>query len=155
MANPITANFGSSTALTITLASLASSTSGVGRQSNLVDNTTDLAQMIRVYYKVTTGTTPTANKTINFYLITADAPTSPNIITDGAVTTDAGLTVTSAPLVASITVSNVSDKTYQGSFLVRNRGKAWAIAVVHDSVAALNATGSNHSLRYIIENQIV
>jgi len=155
MANPITANFGSSTALTITLASLASSTAGVGRQSNLVDNTTDLGQMIRVYFKITTGTSPTDNKTINFYLITADAPSSANIITDGAGTTDASLTIQSAPLVQSITTLSTSDKTYQGSFLIRNPGKAWAICVVHDTGANLNATGSNHSLRYIYENQIV
>jgi hypothetical protein len=155
MPNTIQANFGSSTALTITLTSLASSAFGVGRQSNLVDNTIDLGQMIRVYFKVTTGTSPTNNRTINFYFITADAPTSPNIITDGAGTTDAGLTVQSAPLVHSITTLDTSDKTYQGSFLIRNPGKAWAICVVHDTGVALNATGSNHLLRYIYENQVV
>lgn len=155
MPNEIKANFGTSTALTMTLASLASSTAGVGRQSNLVDNTTALGQMIRVYYQVTTGTTPTANKTIQFYLITADAPTTPNIITDAAGTTDAGITIVNAPLVHVVQTNGTSDITYQGSFLIRNPGRAWAIAVVHDTVAALNATSGNHEMRYVIENQIV
>lgn len=153
MTTPITSNFGTSTAMTITLASLASSTVGVGRQSSMIDNSSSLAQMIRIYFKVTTGTSPTANRSIQFYLLTADLISSPNIITDGAGASDAGLTIVSAPLVYVIPTSNTSDKVYQGSFLIRNPGVSWGIAIVHDTAVNLNSTGSNHSLRYISENQ--
>ena len=50
MANIIKAEHDASLAITITLASLAD---GSARQSTMVDNTDD-AQMIRVYFKVTT-----------------------------------------------------------------------------------------------------
>lgn len=151
MPNIINAEHYASTALTITLASLATSTTGVGRQSNLVDNTDD-AQMIRIYFKVTTGTSPTANKSIQFYLITADDPSSPNVITDGAGTADAGLTVVSAQQVYVVQTTSTSNQTYQDSFLIRNPGMAWAIAVVHDTGVNLNSTGSNHAIRYVKEN---
>jgi hypothetical protein len=153
MPTPITSKFGTSTAMTITLASLASSTTGVGRQATMVDNSSDLGQMIRVYFKVTTGTSPTANRTIQFYLITADLTSSPNIITDGAGASDAGLTVVAAPLLYTIPTTSTSNQTYQGSFLIRNPGVSWGIAVVHDTAVNLNSTGSNHALRYVYENQ--
>jgi hypothetical protein len=152
MTTPITAKFSTTAAMTITLASLATSTVGVGRQSTMVDNTTNLAQMLRIYFKVTTGTSPTANKSIQFYLITADKASSPNIITDGAGASDAGLTIVSAPLVCVVQTTNTSDKVYQGSFLIRNPGTSWGIAVVHDTAVNLNSTGSNHALYYVEEN---
>lgn len=148
MANEIKAKHGSSTALTITLASLASSTSYVGQQSTLVDNSNN-GQIIRIYYKVTTGTSPTTAKTIQFYLITGDIS---NIRTDGAGASDAAITIVGAPMVGCVLTDATSDKTYQGSFLIRNPGMEWGIAVVHDTGVNLNSTGSNHSIRYVIEN---
>lgn len=154
MANQILAEHGSTTALTITLASLATSTAGVGRQSTFIDNT-DNAQMVRIYFDVTTGTSPTANKSIQFYLLCRDDHSSPNITTDGAGASDAGLTIVSASLVFVVQTSNTSDTHYRGSFLIRNPGISWAIAVVHDTGVNLNATGGNHIIRYVIENQEV
>lgn len=155
MPTPITSKFSTTAALTITLASLATSTAGVGRQSTMVDNSSDLGQMIRVYFKVTTGTSPTANKTIQFYLLTADKTSAPNVITDGAGASDAGLTVVSAPLVHVIQTTSTSNQSYQGSFLIRNPGVAWGVAIVHDTAVNLNSTGSNHAIYYVIENQQV
>jgi len=155
MATPITANLGTTTALTITLASLATSTTGVGRQSTFVDNTTTLAQFLRIYFKVTTGTSPTANKTIQFYLLTQDKASSPNVVTDGAGASDAGLTIVTATQVYVVQTTSTSNQTYQDSFLIRNPGTAWAIAVVHDTAVNLNATGSNHAIYYVAENQQV
>ena len=152
MANQILAEHGSSTALTITLASLATSTVGVGRQSTFVDNT-DNAQMIRIYFDVTTGTSPTVNKTIQFYLLCRDDGASPNISTDNAGASDAGITISTAQLVNVVQVTATSDVHYRGSFLIRNPGISWAIAVVHDTAVNLNSTGGNHIIRYVIENQ--
>lgn len=154
MPNVIKAEHDASAALTITLASLATSTVGVGRQSTFVDNT-DNAQMIRVYFDVTTGTSPTANKSIQFYLLTRNDHASPTVTTDGAGASDAGLTVVSASLVNIVQTSATSDVHYRGSFLVRNPGPSWAIAVVHDTAVNLNSTGGNHILAYVVENQEV
>lgn len=154
MANQILAEHGSSTALTITLASLATSTTGVGRQSTFVDNT-DNAQMIRIYFDITTGTSPTANKSIQFYLLCRDDHASPNIATDNAGGSDAGITIVTASLVNVVQTTNTSDTHYRGSFLIRNPGISWAIAVVHDTGVNLNSTSGNHILRYVIENQEV
>ncbi len=152
MANIINAEHGASTVLTITLASLATSTSGVGRQSNMVNNLDD-AQMIRIFYKITTGTSPTDNRSIQFYLLTGDDPSSSNIRTDNAGANDAALTVVSASLVNVVQTDNTSDQAYRGSFLIRNPGPEWGIAIVHDTGVNLNSVGGNHELRYVIENQ--
>ncbi|HNF59310.1 MAG TPA: hypothetical protein PLN89_07030, partial [Elusimicrobiota bacterium] len=89
---------GTSTALTITLASLGSSTSGAGRQSDIVDNTTARYQLIRVYLKFKQGTSPTGNKSVYVYAIRDDNDAT-NHRTDGAGSADAALTVLNAPLV--------------------------------------------------------
>lgn len=151
MPNIIKAEHDASVAMTITLASLASSTAGVGRQTTMVDNT-DNAQLVRVFFKVTTGTSPTVNKTIQFYLLSADAASTPNIITDAAGAADAGHTIVTAPLVYAVQTTATSNQTYQGSFLLRNPGISWGLTVVHDTGAALNSTGSNHAIYYVVEN---
>ncbi len=152
MPNQILAEHGASTAMTITVASLASSTAGVGRQSTLIDNT-DNAQIVHVFFRITTGTSPTADRSIRFYLIRGDDPASSNIRTDNAGATDAGLTVVTADQVYGVVTDATSDKAYRGSFTLYNPGPEWGIAVVHDTGVALNATGGNHAMRYVIENQ--
>jgi hypothetical protein len=151
MANEIKAKYGASTALTITLASLATSTAGVGRQSTMVDNSSNKFQRVHVFFLVTTGTSPTANKGIMFYLIKGDDPTA-NIRTDNAGASDAALTVVTADQVYGAATSNVSDTGYRGSFVIENPGPAWGIAVVHDTAVNLNATAGNHSIRFVGEN---
>ncbi len=150
----ILAQHGASTAMTITLASLATSTVGVGRQSTMISNT-DNAQMVRVFFKVTLGTSPTTNKSIQFYLLNGDDPSSSNIRTDAADASDAGITIYTAPLVFIIQTDSTTGRIYRGSFLIRNPGPEWGIAVVHDTAVNLHATGGSHELRYVIENQTV
>jgi len=147
----IKAKFGSSTAMTITLASLATSTVGVGRQTTLIDNTTNRYRRIQVYFRVTTGTTPTANKSIRFFLVKGDDPAASNIRTDNAGASDAGLTVVTADQVYAVATSSTSDQAYRGSFTIENPGPEWGLCVVHDTGVNLNATGSNHSIRYVGE----
>lgn len=149
MPNVVQAEHGTPTAMTITLASLASSTSGVGRQSTLIDNT-DTAQMVHVYVQVTVGTNPTADTNIYVYLIKGDGTHR----SDGAGASDAGLTVVNARLLGVIRVTAAtSDTAYYGEFIVRNPGPEWGIAIVHDTGVNLNATGSNHAVRYTTEDQ--
>src|SRR5262245_55466052 len=99
MANEIKALFGTTAQLTITLASLASAS---GRQSTFVDNSTTRRQKVHLYCKVTTGTSPTANKGVYIYLLKADKTASPNVVTDGAGLTDAAWTLLSAQQIGGI-----------------------------------------------------
>lgn len=152
MASEIKAKFGTTTQLTITLASLASSTANVGRQSTMVDNTTTLFQKINVYAKISTGTTPTVSRGIYVYLLKADKAATPNVITDGAGAADAGLTVVSASQIAGAVVTATSNQAYSFDFVIYAPGPSWGIAVVHDTAVNLNATGTNHAIWFVGEN---
>lgn len=152
MGTAIKASFGSSTVMTITLAGLANSTAGVGRQSTMINNATIASQLVRVYFQIETGTSPTANNTILLYLLQGDNPASSNVRTDNAGASDAGITIVTAALVDVIQVTSSSNTKYYGSFLVRNPGPEWGIAVVNSSGASLNATTANHIIRYVTED---
>lgn len=151
MASEINQLFDSSSTLTITLASLASSTAGVGRQSDVVDNTaagTKYKELI-FHVCVTVGTTPAINRAIRFYLIRVDAEGSAHR-DDGAGASDAGITIENSDAVYTLWVNaTTSDKAYKGSFVVKNPGPKWAIAVVQDTAVNLNATSGNHYIRYV------
>jgi len=151
MPNEIKAKYGTSTVMTSTLASLATSTVGVGRQSTMVDNSVNKFQRVHVYFLVTTGTTPTVDKSIRFFLLKGDDPTA-NIRTDNAGATDAGLTVVTADQVYGVATDATSDKGYRGTFAIENPGPDWGLAVVHDTGVNLNSTGGNHVLRFVGEN---
>ena len=142
--------------MTISLGGLASSTAGVGRQSTMVSNisSSEGAQMVRVFYLVETGTSPTVNTGIAFYLLQGDAA-SPNISTDNAGATDAGITVVTAQLIHVAQVSASSNISYYGSFLIRNPGPLWGIAVVNSTGVALHGSAGstdNHLMRYVTES---
>lgn len=155
----------SSTDLTITLASLASGSSGVytaGQESNAVDNTTNVDLDHLLSGIITTGTSPTASRVINVYAYAnlssaAGTPAYPDVL-DGA---DSAETFTSANvmnaavrLVASITVDATSNRSYYfGPVSIANLfggtlPKFWGVYVAHDTGVALHATGSNHKLSY-------
>jgi hypothetical protein len=151
MANEIKDNITvASTALTITLASLASSTSGVGRQSTIVDNTTDLCQDVIVYVKITQGTNPTGNRGVYVYLI-RDDNNGTNHRSDGAGASDAGLTVQNAELIGTMRnkASPTTGDVLYGEFRVNRPGPKWGIAIVHDTAVNLDSTGGNHWARYV------
>jgi hypothetical protein len=150
MPNEITDKFDSSAALTITLASLASSTAGVGRQSAIVDNTTNLYQDVLVYVKITQGTSPTGDKGVYVYLIRDDNHGT-NHRSDGAGASDAALTVLNAAFIGAMrnkSSPSTGDVLY-GEFLVHRPGPKWGVAVVHDTAVNLNSTGSNHWVRFV------
>lgn len=145
-------------ALTITLASLASSASLVaGRESTSVDNSSTLAVDYLVSGKITTGTSPTASKSIEVWVVAPieDTPTWPDVF-DG---TDSDETVTSrnvlfsaAKLAHVITTDSTSDRTYPiapfsvAALFGGNCPKTFGIFVVHDSGVALNSTSGNHAI---------
>jgi hypothetical protein len=149
--------YGASVEITVTLASLAtSSTLVAGRESTAIDNTSNKYLDYLVSGKVTTGTTPTVAKSIYVFVYASmnDTPAYPDVF-DG---TDSAETVTSAEvrnaglvLGAIMQVTATSNVSYfVRPFSIANcfggvLPKFWGLFVVHDTVAALHATSSNHA----------
>lgn len=149
-------------ALTITLASLATSTSRLaGRESTAVDNTTNLDLDHLLSGKIRSGTSPTNAKSIEVWAyapitIASGTPVYPDVI-DG---TDSDETLTSENvknsmlrLVWSTATDNTSDRDYfiPPTSIAACFGELpprWGIFVTHDTGVALNATGGNHALHY-------
>jgi hypothetical protein len=95
LSSEIKAKFGTTTAFTLTLASLASSTAGVGQQAAIVDNTSDRFAQALISAKVKLGTSPTGGTGVYFFLIRSDEAGTPSR-TDGAGDTDAARTIKNA-----------------------------------------------------------
>ena len=152
MPSEIKDKFAASTALTITLASLAtSSTRDAARQSDIVDNTTNRYQKILVYVKLKQGTSPTSARGAYVYLI-RDDNNGTNHRTDGAGASDAALTVLNAQLLGVInnkaSGAATGDNIY-GEFMIDSPGPKWGIAIAHDTGVNLDSTGGNHWARYV------
>lgn len=155
-------SYGADAAITITLASLASSSSLLaGRESAYVDNTTNLALDYLVSGKITTGTTPTANKSVEVWVVAPieDTPTWPAAGSDCFDGTDtAASPSTRNQLFSSARLAHVyttpdttSDRTAPiapfsvASLFGGTCPKMFSIYVVHDTGVALNATAGNHA----------
>lgn len=151
MATDILDKFAASTALTITLASLAtSSDSKTGRQSDIVDNTTVRYRDILIYVKVKQGTSPTGSKGVVVYGIRSDAHATPHR-TDGAGASDAAITVLNARAIG-VGGNKASPATGEEIFIdciFHRPGPKWAIAIAHNTAVALEATPGNHWARYV------
>lgn len=154
MTTTATPVYGTPTALTITLASLANDNNLVaGRASTAVDQKdTDDAIDVLVGGKVTTGTSPTASKQIEVWAYGSydDAEFS-----GGASGSDAALTPDAKSLLKLLTIIptvNTSNKTYHwGPYSVAQAFGGlvpvqWGIYIVHNTGVVLNATGSNHEV---------
>jgi len=149
--NRILDYFGASSAFTITLAGLASSTSGVGQQSTIVDNSATKEMWAKIFVKITQGAGLTGNKGVYVYLLLVDDGT-PVHRTDNAGASDAGITILNASPIMTLknkAVPSDGDILY-GEALVRLAAPKFGIAVVHDTGAALDATAGNHWARYIL-----
>ena len=157
MPNAILTRYASSAAVTCTLASLASDTNLLsGRESAEVDNTSNGYQDYICSGFVTTGTSPTAAKQIEVWAIGYTGDDYPDVF-DG---TDSAETITSDDIknsvcvpVAIMSTNATSDRTYpfrtasiRGAFGGVLPSK-FALFVVHNTGAALNATAGNHELR--------
>lgn len=140
---------------TITLAGLVTSATLVaGREGTAIDNNaTDDAIDAMVGGFVTTGTTPTAGQ-IQIWLYGSYDGTS---YSGGATGTDATLTpqsVTLMRLLIAIPTTSTSNQKYTwGPYSVAaafggSMPRKWGVFVTHNTVAALNATGSNHEVKH-------
>jgi hypothetical protein len=151
--------YASGAAATITLASLGSSSDfTAGRQSNEIDNTSNLYDDLLVSGFIDTGTSPTVSTQINIYIAAWDAQANayPDVITGAG---DAAKTFTSANvLTGSVKVlkSLLIDSTSNRKYYFSNESVAAlfsgilpqkiVIFVSHNTAVALNATGGNHAI---------
>jgi hypothetical protein len=152
-------SYAAGVALTITLASLASSTTFLaGRESTALDNTSNLYIDGRITAFITTGTTPTVDTEIRIYGYAAlnDTPIYPDTITG----TDGNRSITNAYildsgliLLGATGVSAASNIDYPIRCLTVAEAfglhpKRLGVFVVHNTAVNLNATGTTHSVQY-------
>lgn len=147
--------------ITITLASLASSTTRLaGRESTAIDNTTNLYVDALVSGKIRVGTSPTTGKSIEVWVYgqVEDAGTYPDVLdgtdSDETLTSD-GVKFGALKLLKAFTTENTSDRDYflnNESVAAAFGGvmpKKWGLFVTHDTGVALNATGGNHWFKFV------
>ena len=156
------ASSANSVALTVSLASLASSTARTGgRESAAVDNTSNLDLDHLLSGKIRVGTSPTASKLIEVWAyapikIASGTPTYPDVL-DG---TDSDETLTSENVKNSalrLVWSTLTDATSDRDYFIPPTSIAalfgdlppyWGVFVTHDTGVNLNSTGGNHELHY-------
>ncbi len=158
MANNVLIKYGSKTTLTCAVASLASDTNLLaGIESSVIDNTTDGYTDIIVSGKLTTGTSPTAARSIEVWAIGWDGANWPDVF-DG---TSSGETITSSDIknaickaVAIMSTNNTSDRTYHFSGVSLRSAFGGCLPSkivlfpVHNTGVNLNGTAANHELSY-------
>lgn len=154
-----------SVAITITLASLAtSSTLVAGRQSTIVTNVSNLYLDAFVTGQIMTGTTPTVDKTIAVYVFVPLSVTASTFVypiagttamgeTDAAATFDAAQRTGGLVFAQSATISATSDRAYSFSFNIKEvvgyMPLKWGLFVTHDTAVNLNSTAGNHFFHYV------
>lgn len=140
--------------MTITLASLATDANLLaGREGTAIDNSSNLYLDYFLSGKITTGTTPTAAKTIEVWVIPeADDSTWPDVFdgTDSAETvTSTDIKALSGALAAVLPTSATSDISYPipkisvASLFGGVCPRKFTVFVTHNTGVNLNATGGN------------
>lgn len=153
--------YGTSTAMTITLTSLASSSTLLaGRESTVVDNTVTLALDYQVGGKIRAGAgTPIVGQIEVWAAGSYDGTTFTGIVGSG----DAALTLTNEKplmtLLQIIPVDTTASHTYEWgpksiaqAFNCIIPPKKWGIFVTHNMSAALSATAADHEIKYTAIN---
>lgn len=149
--------YGSSSAVTITLGGLATSSSfTAGRESTAIDNTSNKYLDYLIGGKIQVGTTPTASTEIRVYVVGSvnDSPTYPDVFdgTDSAETrTSAGATDAAMKLAAVLSVdATTSNRDYWfgpvsvAALFGGVMPKYFVVFVTHNTAVNLNATDGNH-----------
>jgi hypothetical protein len=151
-----TISYASPATLTMTLASLASDTNLIaGRQSTVIDNSSNLYIDCIIGGKVTTGTSPTGSRQIEVWAFGSYDGTTYQA---GAGASDANFSPTGEKtlmrLIEVIPTDNTSNHTYEwacGSLAAVFGGQLpqkWGIFMVQNTAVALNSTGGNHEVKY-------
>jgi hypothetical protein len=138
--------FGTAAAMTITLASLANDG---GRAATAIDNSTTLALSADVRVKIKTGASGVSSTGyVAVYLIRSEDGSAYDDAFGGS---DAAYTPVNAQLLGVIT-ANANATTYHKVFDLAELGitlsRAWSIAVINKTGAALDSTAGNHEIKY-------
>jgi hypothetical protein len=146
--------FGTSTAITITLASLASSATAA-RESTVIDNTTNLFLDALVFVQIALQTgTPANDKAVYVYAYGSEDGSE---YTDNATGSDAAITLRDPTNLRLIGIVNCPDSgglTYKSnpmSVAVAFGGlmpRKWGIVIRNYTGVTLSATGGAHEARY-------
>jgi len=151
-------SYGTASDLTITLASLATDANLLtGRESATIDNTSSLVLDYLVSGKITSGTSPTAAKSIEVWAVGSwDGTNWPDVF-DG---TESAETITSTDIKASVCRYLAAMATSATSNVAYHFGPVSLAAafggvlppkvvlfVTHSTAVALNATAGNHQIR--------
>ncbi len=153
----IKTTYGSNTVIDMDLSSLATSATFIaGRESDEVDNTSNLFVDVLVKGQVTVGTTPTGDTSIAIYVWGSDETlgTTPIDVLDGVdsaeTLTNTGVLNSALRFSTSITVlAATSDVTYDiVEFSVAElfggvMPKFWGLFVSHNTAVNLNATNDD------------
>jgi hypothetical protein len=148
--------YGTPTAMTIGLASLASDTNLLaGRQSTVLDQKDTLDAIdVLVGGKVTTGTGPTTARQIEIWAYASWDDTEFN---DAITGSDGNITLVTKTLLRLLTIiptNATTDKVYGwGPFSIAQAYGGvipvqFGIFIVHNTGVNLNSTGSNHEIYY-------
>jgi len=151
-------SYGTASDLTITLASLATDANLLtGRESATIDNTSSLVLDYLVSGKITSGTSPTAAKSIEVWAVGSwDGTNWPDVF-DG---TESAETITSTDIKASVCRYLAAMATSATSNVAYHFGPVSLAAafggvlppkvvlfVTHSTAVALNSTAGNHQIR--------
>ncbi len=129
------------------ISGLATSATRVGRQSDIIDNTTNQYAIIEVSLKIRLGTSPVANTMLYLHLIRSNGTER----SDGAGAGDAALTQLNAPLLGTMRAGfspSTGDDIY-GTFPIFNPGREWALMLWHDTGVNLDATDGDHTVGWV------
>ena len=157
MPNSILWKYGATGTITAAVASLASDTNLLaGLETAVIDNTSDGFEDFILSGKVTAGTSPTAGR-IEVWAVAWDSNGWPDVF-DGTTSSE---TITSSDIknaicksVATMSTSNTSDRAYFFTGVSAKQvfggvlPSKFVLFIVHNTVAALNATAGNHEFRY-------
>lgn len=149
MASKILATYETAVEPTISLASIAN---GAGRICAVIDNTTTRANRGLLAIKVKTGTSPTVNTTVRYYLIRQT--TASNVVkgaAGGLGDVDAAVTAEplGAPLVGEIVVTATSNVSYSELFMLYDPGPKFSIVVWNATAVALNSSPDTPALQWV------
>jgi hypothetical protein len=157
-------SYAAAATITIDPSSLATSAPfTAGRESNEIDNTSNLYLDAQLYATFMTGTTPTANTVINLYVWGSyvSLVTTPLDVLDGV---DSAETLTSAGVLQSVlalagscivdaATSNVAYpivvKSVANILGQKVLPPFWGIYVAHNTAVNLHATAGNHVVKYV------
>lgn len=151
-------NYASASDISLTLVSLASDTNLLaGQASAAIDNTVNKYRDYWISGKVTTGTSPTASRQIELWLVGSwDGTTYPDSFggTNAAVTVSSSANKASVcRFLANMATSATSNVTYHfGPVLVSSVfggdvPPKFQVFCAHNTGVALNSTSSNHQIR--------